>query len=129
MIIISISGDILKTLYDVIDQWTLIPWDRILVETTVSQISNIFYEKDKILMLLEEIWDILELVDNPSEFMTEERIKRHFELLLSDESVERCAKSIQLEMTNGPKPMIEVLNADAIIADHPEWFEDYIPPS
>jgi hypothetical protein len=116
-------------LFDIIDQWTLIPWDKNKVEMTVTQISHTFYNMDKILLLLEEIWDILELVDSPTEYMTEERIKRRFELLLSDESVERCAKAIHIEMSFDSEPIIEVLNAKEIIEDHPEWFDDYVHPT
>ena len=121
------NGDCLKTLYDVIDRWTLEPWDRASIELVLSQVAQSFYARQKILLLIEEIWDVLELIDSPHEYMTEERKKQQVEMLLRDESVERCAKAIQLDMTNDSEPRIEVLNAEEIITSHPEWFDDYSP--
>jgi hypothetical protein len=119
------NGDCLKTLYDVIDRWTLEPWDRASIELVLSQVAQSFYARKKILLLLEEIWDVLEHIDNPHEYMTEERKKQQVEMLLRDESVEHCAMAIQLEISEPSNSQISVLNADDIIQNHPEWFDEY----
>ncbi len=113
-----------KTLYDVIDSWTL-KWDRGLIEITMNQVAEVFYKHKCIFYLLEEIWDILELIDDPLEFMTQERMIVQFERLLSDEQNELAAKSVQLELTEPPRFTINVLNAKELITSHPEWFEPY----
>ena len=119
------NGDCLKTLYDVIDRWTLEPWDRASIELVLSQVAQSFYARKKILLLLEEIWDVLEYIDNPHEYMTEERKKEQFEMLLRDDSVERCAKAIQLDIEETHAFQVSVLNVDSIIQIHPEWFDEY----
>lgn len=113
-----------KTLYDVIDSWTL-QWDRGLVEITLNLVAEEFYKHKRIFYLLEEIWDVLELIDDPLEFMTQDRMIAQFERLLSNEQNELAAKSVQLEITDPPRFTIDVLNAKDLIASHSEWFEPW----
>jgi len=112
------------TLYDIIDSWTL-NWDRGLIEITLNEVSEAFYKKKHIFYLLEEIWDILELIDDPLEFMTQDRMVAQFERLLSIEKNEMAAKSVQLEITDPPRFTVTVLNAQEVISAHPEWFEPW----
>ena len=119
------NGDCLKTLYDVIDRWTLEPWDRASIELVLSQVAQSFYARQKILLLIEEIWDVLELIDSPHEYMTEERKKQQFEFLLHDQSIEQCAKAIQLDIDETPAFQVSVINVDDVIQNHPECFDEY----
>ncbi len=105
------------------DRWTLDPWDRGIIETTLNQVSAPFYKRRLVFFLLEEIWDVLEIIDDPFEFMTDARKVKHIEMLLSDELFERAAKSIQLEVAESPELKITVLNVDEVIGQHPSWFE------
>ena len=111
-----------NTLYDIIDSWTL-KWDRGQIETTLKQAAAPFHKRKIVFFLLEEIWDILELIDDPLEFMTEDRKIKHIERLLSREKIERVAKSVEIEHSASPDFQITVLNADDLITQHPGWFE------
>ncbi|TFG29148.1 hypothetical protein EU528_10085 [Candidatus Thorarchaeota archaeon] len=113
-----------KTLYDIIDSWT-INWDRVSIEITMKQVSDSFNKYKLVFFLLEEIWDALEFIDDPLEFMTEERKIKQIETILSSGMNERAAKYVQLEVTETPELKIAVLNAEETIAEHPSWFEPW----
>jgi len=109
------------TLYDIIDTWTM-KWDRGLIESILKQVSTPFYEHKLVFFLLEEIWDMLEFIDDPMEFMTEDRKIEQIEKLLGVSRIERAAKSVELEIVETPELKIKILNAEEVIAKHPGWF-------
>ena len=113
-----------KSLFDILDSWTLV-FDRGTVEITMNEISKFFYVKKVTFLLLEDIWDLLEMMDDPIEFMTDERMVNLMEKLLRDEEKQRVAKFVQLEISGPPEPKIEVLNVDETIAQFPEFFKEY----
>ena len=110
-----------KTLYDIIDSWTM-NWDRSIIEITLDEVSDFFYRCKLVFFLLEEIWDILEFIDDPFEFMTEDRKKQQIENLLRSERNELAAKFVKLDVIASPEFQITVLNAEETIAQHPDWF-------
>ena len=109
------------TLYDIIDKLTL-KWDRGLIESILKQVSTPFYEHKLVFFLLEEIWDMLEFIDDPMEFMTEDRKIEQIEKLLGVSRIERAAKSVELEIVETPELKIKILNAEEVITKHPGWF-------
>ena len=113
-----------KTLYDIIDSWTM-KWDRASVEMILNQVSAPFYKRKLVFFLLEEIWDILEIVDNPMEYVTEPRAIKLVENLLSSEQNELAAKFIEVEVKESPSLTLTVLNAEETMRKHPEWFEPW----
>lgn len=110
-----------KTLYDIIDAWTM-NWDRGSIEITLEQVAAPFYEHKLVFFLLEEIWDALEFIDDPLEFMTEERKIKQIENILSNERNERAAKFVKIEVVESPSLRITVLNAEETIQQNPGWF-------
>ncbi len=110
------------TLYDIIDTWTM-KWDRGAIETILKQVAAPFYKRKLVFFLLEEIWDMLEFIDDPHEFMTEERKIEQIEKLLGGNKIERAARFVELEITESPELKITVLNAENVIAKHPSWFD------
>ena len=84
-----------KTLFDILDSWTLI-FDRGFAEITLNEVSSAFYEKKVVFRLIEDLWDIMERYDDPLEFMTEGRMMSLIEKLLRDEENERIAKFVEL---------------------------------
>lgn len=112
------------TLYDIIDSWTM-NWNRGSIEITLEQVSAPFYKRKLIFFLIEEIWNALEFIDDPLEFMTEERKIKEIENLLSSARNERAAKFVKVEIVESPKLKITVLNAEETIAKHPGWFEPW----
>ena len=114
----------MTTLYDLIDRWTIEPWNQGLVDQTLNQVAAPFHKEKLIFFLLEEIWDLIELMEDPLEFMTDARKVTHLETLLSDELVERAAKAVEVEVVESPELRITVLNAHEIIEEYPEWFEE-----
>ena len=113
-----------KTLYDIIDSWTM-KWDRASIEITLNQVSDPFYKRKLVFFLLEEIWDALEFIDDPLEFMTEERKIKEIENILSSARNERAAKFVKIDIDESPELKITVLNAEEIIAQNPGWFEPW----
>lgn len=111
-----------KTLYDIIDSWTM-NWNRGFIETTLKQVSAPFYERKIVFFLLEEIWNALEYIDDPLEFMTEERKIQEIERILSNGRNERAAKFVKLEIVESPELKITVLNSEEVIKQNPGWFE------
>lgn len=114
----------MKTLYDIIDTWTL-NWNRGAIETTLQQIAATFIERKLVFFLLEEIWDTLEFIDDPLEFMTDERKIQQIERILSDEQNERAAKFLKIEIIESPDLKITVLNSEEAIKQHPSWFKEW----
>ena len=112
------------TLYDIIDSWTM-KWDRAIIEITLNQVAAPFYERKLVFFLLEEIWDALELIDDPLEFMTETRKIKQIENILGDDFNERAAKFVRVKVVKSPRFEITVLNAEETIAQHPDWFEPW----
>jgi hypothetical protein len=108
-----------KSLFDIIDGWTLI-FDRAELEITLNSVSKPFYERKVKFMLLEDLWDLLEMMDDPLEFMTDLRMSHLIEKLLRDEERETVAQFVQIEL-----PSMNVLNVEEIIAKFPGWFEKY----
>ncbi|TET12308.1 MAG: hypothetical protein E3J86_00550 [Candidatus Thorarchaeota archaeon] len=113
-----------KTLFDIIDTWTL-NWNRGIIETTLQQVAAPFNERKRVFFLLEEFWNTLEFIDDPLEFMTEERKIEQIEKLLSIARNERAAKAVKLEIVESPDVKIVVLNAEEVITKNPGWFEDW----
>ncbi len=114
----------IKTLFDIIDTWTL-NWNRGAIETTLQQIAAPFNERKRVFFLLEEFWNVLEFIDDPLEFMTEERKIQQIEKLLSIERNERAAKAVEIEIIESPELKIVVLNAEDVITENPGWFETW----
>ena len=112
------------TLYDLIDSWTM-KWDRAIIEVTLNQIADPFYKHKLIFFVLEEIWNILELIDDPLEFMTEARKIQQIEKLLSSDLNEYAAKSVMVKVVESPRLEYIVLNAEELIKEHPDWFEPW----
>ncbi len=110
------------TLYDIIDTWTM-KWDRVLIDSVLQQVAAPFYKRKLVFFLLEEIWDALEYIDDPLEFMTEARKIQQIENLLGYGKIERAAKFVKLEIVESPELKITVLNAEEAIAKHPSWFD------
>ena len=113
-----------KTLYDIIDSWTM-NWDRSSIEITLEQVSAPFYKRKLVFFLLEEIWNALEFIDDPLEFMTEERKIKEIENILSSARNERAAKFVKVEIVESPKLKIAVLNAEETITKNPGWFKPW----
>jgi len=113
-----------KSLFDIIDGWTLI-FDRGDFEITLNEVSSCFYKLKVTFLLLEDLWDLLEMMDEPLEFMTNERMSFLIEKLLRDEARERVAKFVQVEFSGPPEYKIQVLNTEETIAQFPSWFKDY----
>jgi hypothetical protein len=113
-----------KTLYDIIDSWTM-NWDRSSIEITLEQVSAPFYKRKLVFFLLEEIWNALEFIDDPLEFMTEERKIKEIENILSSARNERAAKLVKLDIVESPELKITIRNAEEIIAKNPGWFEPW----
>ncbi|MFW9767404.1 MAG: hypothetical protein ACFFF9_12110 [Candidatus Thorarchaeota archaeon] len=113
-----------KTFFDILDGWTLIV-DRGSVEITLNDMSQAFYKKKVVFLFLEEIWDLLEKYDDPSEFMTDERLSFLIEKLLRKEENEEVAKFVELELGGPPTYETKVLNVDETIAEYPSWFKEY----
>ena len=65
------------------------------------------------------------MMDDPLEFMTDERMAYLVEKILRDEKKQRVAKFVQLEISRPPEPKIEVLNVEETIARFPTWFKEY----
>jgi len=113
-----------KTFFDILDGWTLIV-DRGSVEVVLNEISQAFYKKKVVFLLLEDIWDFLEQYDDPTEFMTDDRLSYLIEKLLRKEENEEIARFVELELGGPPYYEIEVLNADETIAKFPSRFKEY----
>jgi hypothetical protein len=109
----------MRTLFDIIDGWTLL-FNRTELENTLVEVSNPFYDEGVTFLLLEDLWDLLEKMDDPKEFMTDNRMEILIEKLLRDEDRARVAKFVQIEY-----PSLTVLNAKETIAKFLNWFEPY----
>lgn len=114
----------IKSLFDIIDGWTLI-FDRASMEITLNMVSKSFYKRKVKFTLLEDLWDLLEMMDDPLEFMTNIRMSNLIEKLLRDEDWADVAKFVQIDFVGLPEPKIEVLNVEDTISQFPDWFEDY----
>ena len=113
-----------KSLFDIIDGWTLI-FDRAEMEITLNDVSAPFNEKKVKFLLLEDLWDLLEMMDDPLEFMTDMRMSHLIEKLLRDEGREKVARYVQIAVSDSPSFTLEVLNCDETIAEFSEWFEEF----
>ena len=114
----------IKSLFDIIDGWTLI-FDRASMEITLNMVSKSFYKRKVKFTLLEDLWDLLEMMDDPLEFMTDIRMSNLIEKLLHNEDWADVAKFVQIDFVGLPEPKIEVLNVEDTISQFPDWFEDY----
>ena len=113
-----------RSFFDILDSWTLI-FDRGTFEITLNKVSDQFYKRKVTFLLLEDLWDLLELMDDPLEFMTNERMSLLIENQLRDERKERVSKFVQVEISGPPEHKIEVLNVEETIAKFPSWFKKY----
>ena len=113
-----------RSLFDILDSWTLL-FDRGIFEITLNRVSDQFYKRKVTFLLLEDLWDLLELMDDPLEFMTNERMSLLIENQLRDERKERVSKFVQVEISGPPEHKIEVLNVEETIAKFPSWFRKY----
>ncbi len=113
-----------RTLFDIIDSWTL-NWNRGEIETTLQQVAAPFNERKLVFFLLEEFWNALEFIDDPLEYMTEERKIQQIEKILGGRRNERAAKAVKLEITESPELKILVLNVEDVTKENPSWFEDW----
>jgi hypothetical protein len=109
----------MRTLFDIIDGWTLL-FNRTELENTLVEVSNPFYDEGVTFLLLEDLWDLLEKMDDPKEFMTDIRMSNLIEKLLRDEDKAKVAEFVQIEY-----PSLTVLNAKETIEKFPDWFEPY----
>jgi hypothetical protein len=113
-----------KTFFEILDGWTLI-LERGTVEITLNEISQAFYKKGVVFQLMEDLWDLLEQYDDPTEFMTDERLSYMIEKLLRNEENEKIAKFVELELDGPPYYETKVLNVDETISKFPSWFKKY----
>jgi len=113
-----------KTFFDILDGWTLI-FDQGDFEIMLNEISTFFYKHKVTFLLLEELWDLLEMMEDPLEFMTNERMSYLVEKLLRDEEKQKIAKFVQLEIFKPPEYKVEVLNVEETIEQFPSWFKEY----
>lgn len=113
-----------RSFFDILDSWTLI-FDRGTFEITLNEVSDQFYKRKVTFLLLEDLWDLLELMDDPLEFMTNERMSLLIENQLRNERKERVSKFVQVEISGPPEHKIEVLNVEETIAKFPSWFKKY----
>ena len=113
-----------RSFFDILDSWTLI-FDRGTFEITLNKVSDQFYKRKVTFLLLEDLWDLLELMDDPLEFMTNERMSLLIENQLRNERKERVSKFVQVEISGPPEHKIEVLNVEETIAKFPSWFRKY----
>ncbi|MFW9927065.1 MAG: hypothetical protein ACFFDM_09875 [Candidatus Thorarchaeota archaeon] len=113
-----------KTFFDVLDGWTLMV-DRGTVEITLNEISRAFNEKRVVFQLLEDLWDLLEQYDEPTEFMTDERLSYLIEKLLRKDENEKIARFVELELSGPPYYETKVLNVDETISEFPTCFKEY----
>lgn len=113
-----------KSLFEIIDGWTLV-LDRGIIEITLSEMSSSFYKKRVVFLLLEELWDILEQFNDPAEFMTDERAIELIEKILRDEEKERVTKFVEVEQSGPPYHDSAVVNVDETVAQFPSWFKKY----
>lgn len=113
-----------KTFFDILDGWTLI-FDRGAVEIILNEISQSFYKKKVVFQLLEDLWNLLEQYDDPTEFMTDERLSFLIEKLLRKEENEKIAKFVELELGGPPYYETKVLNIHETISKFPSWFKEY----
>ncbi|MFW9806438.1 MAG: hypothetical protein ACFFFK_06885 [Candidatus Thorarchaeota archaeon] len=111
-----------KSLFDILDAWTLI-FDRIEMEITLNDVSYPFNEKRLKFRLLEDLWDLFEMMDNPDEFMTDIRMSNLVVKFLRGEGREDVAKFVQIEVSGPPGLRMEVLNVEETITQFPDWFE------
>ncbi|MFX1605164.1 MAG: hypothetical protein ACFFDD_04600 [Promethearchaeota archaeon] len=91
----------------------------------MNEVSKPFYERKVKFILLEDLWDLLEMEDDPLEFMTDMRMSHLIEKLLRDEERGKVARFVQIEISDSPGYNVQVLNCDETIAQFPEWFEEY----
>lgn len=113
-----------QSLYAILDGWTLF-WDSASIDITLNEIASAFYKQKVSFVLLDRVWDMLEYVDDPLEFMTDGEKMYYLEKLLSDEQFEEVARFVQIQVTNAPEHKISVMNAKETIAKFPSWFEEY----
>jgi hypothetical protein len=113
----------MTTLYDLIDKWTIEPWNQGFIDQVLYQVAAPFYDRRLIFFLLEEIWDLIEIIEDPLEFMTDAVKIKHMETLLDDDLIVRAAKAIKVNVDESSEFTITVLNADEVIEEHPDWFE------
>jgi hypothetical protein len=113
-----------KTLFDIVDGWTLI-FDRAEMEITLNMVSKPFYERKVKFLLLEDLWDLLEMMDDPLEFMTDARMSNLIEKLLRDEGRAKVARFVQIDITKQPRLEMDVLNSDETLKQFPDWFDAY----
>ena len=113
-----------RSLFDILDSWTLI-FDRGTFEITINEISTYFYKQKVTFLFLEDLWDLLEIMDDPLEFMTAERMSLLIEDQLRNARKEAVAKFVQVEISGPPEHKIEVLNVEETIAKFPSWFKKY----
>lgn len=111
-----------KSLFDILDAWTLI-FDRVEMEITLTDVSYPFNEKRLKFRLLEDLWDLFEMLDNPDEYMTDMRMSNLVVKFLRGEGRENVAKFVQIEVSGPPGLRMEVLNVEETIAQFPDWFE------
>ncbi|TFF91334.1 hypothetical protein EU545_04455 [Candidatus Thorarchaeota archaeon] len=112
------------TLFDLIDEWTL-EWDRAMIDLTLDDVSKAFYQRGLVFLALEKLWDLLEIVDDPSEYVTDQRKIAMVEKLLREKGFEKAAMSVEVEVSEGSVYRITVVNADELISLNPSWFETY----
>jgi hypothetical protein len=112
------------TLFDLIDEWTL-EWDRAMIDLTLDDVSTAFYQRGFVFLTLEKLWDLLEIVDDPSEYVTEQRKIAMVEKLLREKGFEKAAMSVEVEVSEDSVYRITVVNADELISLNPSWFETY----
>ena len=110
----------IKTLYEVIDSWTT-EWDIGLIEIILNMVAEEFYKHKHTFYLLEDIWNVLDLTDGPLEFLMGKELGD----FLRKERNEQAAKSVRLEITEPPRLTVNVLNAQELIATHPDWFKPW----
>ncbi len=117
-----------KTLYDLMDGWTLI-WDDAEVEIRLLQLADEFAKHKVVFLVLERLFDVYEESQDPREFMTDERKMMLIVRLLRDKEIETAAKAVELEVPQSLSQDIALLNADTLMRRFPSMFKDSDTPS
>jgi hypothetical protein len=117
-----------KTLYDMMDDWTLV-WDDIEVEMALTQLSREFSKHGVVFFVLEHLWDMYEATQDPREYMIDERKMTLIVGLLRDEGVEQAARALEIETEGPPNFKMSPLNIEQLITENPSWFRDFEGPT
>ncbi|MHA1909396.1 MAG: hypothetical protein ACW98Y_19010 [Candidatus Thorarchaeota archaeon] len=115
-------------LYEIMKSWTVQPWNRETIDSTLDHVAAPFYAKEVAFFLIDDIVNWLEEIDGPFDsMMPSEQKQRQFKIFLDDEKTSKVARDVELDIERTPELKLRVLNVDALVTKYPEWFEKYKP--